>query len=66
MPNKKKKTHKGLAKRMKITASGKVLRHRAGRRHLLSHKSAKHRRRLRENGEVTGARAKTIREAIGS
>ncbi len=41
------KTKKSVAKRFKITASGKVLRSRAGKRHLLQTKSAKRRRGLR-------------------
>ena len=41
------KTHKGLKKRVKVTASGKVLAHHAGGSHLQSTKSAKRRRRLR-------------------
>lgn len=40
------KTKKSAAKRFKITATGKVLRPRAGRRHLLQGKSAKRRRGL--------------------
>jgi large subunit ribosomal protein L35 len=40
------KTRKAVAKRFKITASGKVLRSRAGKRHLLSTKSPKRRRSL--------------------
>ena len=40
------KTKKAAAKRFKITATGKVMRHGAGKRHLLGHKSAKHKRRL--------------------
>jgi len=40
------KTKKSVAKRFKITATGKVLRSRAGRRHLLTGKSSKRRRRL--------------------
>ena len=40
------KTRKAVAKRFKITARGKVLRSRAGRRHLLSSKSSKRRRSL--------------------
>jgi large subunit ribosomal protein L35 len=41
------KTKKSVAKRFKITATGKVLRPRAGRRHLLQTKSPKRRRSLR-------------------
>jgi large subunit ribosomal protein L35 len=40
------KTRKAVAKRFKITARGKVLRSRAGRRHLLQAKNAKRRRSL--------------------
>jgi large subunit ribosomal protein L35 len=42
------KTKKSVAKRFKITAKGKVLRSKAGRRHLLSSKNAKRRRALGE------------------
>jgi large subunit ribosomal protein L35 len=40
------RTKKSVAKRFKITATGKVLRPRAGRRHLLQAKSPKRRRAL--------------------
>jgi large subunit ribosomal protein L35 len=40
------KTKKSVAKRFKITATGKVLRARAGKRHLLQAKSPKRRRML--------------------
>jgi len=40
------KTKKSVAKRFKITATGKVLGSHAGRRHLLAGKSPKRRRRL--------------------
>jgi large subunit ribosomal protein L35 len=40
------KTRKAVAKRFKVTATGKVLRSRAGKRHLLSTKNAKRRRNL--------------------
>jgi large subunit ribosomal protein L35 len=40
------KTRKAVAKRLKVTARGKVLRARSSRRHLLSTKSAKRKRRL--------------------
>ena len=44
------KTKKSVAKRFKITATGKVLRSRAGRRHLAQTKNAK---RLRRLGKAT-------------
>src|SRR5438132_14322936 len=40
------KTRKSVAKRFKITARGKVLRAHSARRHLLSAKNAKRKRRL--------------------
>lgn len=42
------KTRKAVAKRFKVSATGKVLRSHAGRRHLLASKNAKRRRRLRK------------------
>ena len=46
------KTKKSAAKRFKITASGKVLRSSAGRRHLCQTKSPKRRRNLRGTTRV--------------
>ena len=40
------KTKKSVAKRFKITGTGKVMRMRAGKRHLLQTKNPKRRRRL--------------------
>ena len=40
------KTRKSVSKRFKITATGKVLRYRAGRLHLAQSKNAKRMRRL--------------------
>jgi large subunit ribosomal protein L35 len=40
------KTRKAVAKRFKITGTGKVLRTRSGKRHLLQGKSPKRRRNL--------------------
>ncbi|GAA4963198.1 hypothetical protein GCM10023238_33210 [Streptomyces heliomycini] len=42
----KNKSHSGASKRFKVTGSGKVLRERAGKRHLLEHKSSRVTRRL--------------------
>ena len=48
----RRKTKKAVAKRFKITASGKVLRSHASRRHLLSSKNAKKKRQLSKMGRV--------------
>jgi large subunit ribosomal protein L35 len=46
------KTKKSVAKRFKITATGKVMRSSAGRRHLAQTKSPKRRRNLRGTTRV--------------
>ena len=57
------KTHKGTAKRMKLTGSGKVVRRRAFKNHMLSNKSRK--RRIKTTATVEGAMAKNIKRALG-
>lgn len=52
MPSIKMKTHKGIKKRFKVTANGKVLHKRCGSSHLNSHKSGKQIRRLRKKSIV--------------
>jgi len=46
------KTKKSVAKRFKITATGKAMRSRAGRRHLAQSKNAKRLRRLGKTASV--------------
>jgi len=46
------KTRKSVAKRFKITATGKILRQHASRRHLLSSKSAKRKRLMAKSAVV--------------
>jgi large subunit ribosomal protein L35 len=41
------KTHKGAAKRFKKTGTGKILRHKAGLRHILSSKGKKQAKEVR-------------------
>jgi large subunit ribosomal protein L35 len=48
MPSVKLKTHKGVKKRFKVTANGKVTHKKCGSSHLNSHKSGKQIRRLRK------------------
>ncbi len=61
----KNKTHKGVAKRVKITGSGKTMRERAGRRHLLEKKSSRLTRRLYGNTDVAPADVKRLRKLLG-
>ena len=60
----KQKTHKGMKKRFKITASGKATHRSSNRGHKLSHKSATRKRHLRTEAIVTGTEAKKIAAAL--
>ncbi len=60
----KQKTHKGLSKRVKVTANGKVKHKKAGRGHLMSTKNAKRRRRLSNSSTMKSTMAKTARVAL--
>ncbi|XP_052180620.1 50S ribosomal protein L35, chloroplastic [Diospyros lotus] len=48
----KMKTHKASAKRFRVTGSGKIMRRRAGKQHLLRKKNAKRRSRLSKMQQV--------------
>ena len=50
----KMKTHKGTAKRVKLTKTGKVLRQRAFKNHMLSKKSKSRKRRINTSAQVEG------------
>ncbi len=59
------KTHKGMKKRFKISATGKVSHKRCGSSHLMSHKSGKQVRRLRKKSTLSvSAEAHRIRNAL--
>ncbi len=60
------KTHKGTAKRIKLTKTGKLLRRRAFGNHLLSKKSKSRKRVIKTEAQVTGKLAKNIKRAIGA
>jgi large subunit ribosomal protein L35 len=57
----KQKTHKGAAKRFRLTANGKVKRGHSGHTHILTKKSSKRKRKLRQATQVSDAFEKTIR-----
>jgi len=59
------KPHKGLKKRVKVTATGKVVRRRAGKGHLMSAKSGKRRRKLGRTTAVAKADIKNVRRLLG-
>jgi len=60
----KMKTHRGAAKRFKKTATGKVTRHHAFARHILTKKSAGRKRRLGAGVEVSSANAATVKRML--
>lgn len=64
MAKKKAKTKKSLLKRVKITANKKLLRAKAGRRHLLSGKSKKRKRKLRKQAVVSSAQKELIKGSL--
>jgi len=61
----KMKTHRGAAKRFKITGSGKVMRRKAFRNHILEKKPSTRTRRLAGETQVTGGDAERINRMLG-
>jgi large subunit ribosomal protein L35 len=62
----KQKTHRGAAKRFKVTAGGKVMRGHAGHSHILTKKTRKRKRTLRDTTPVKGKFAQTLKEMLGA
>ena len=60
------KTHKGTAKRIKLTSTGKITRRRAFGGHMLAKKSKRRQRASNTTAKVTGSMAKNVRRAIGA
>ena len=61
----KMKTCKALAKRVRVTATGKVMRRRPGSGHLKSRKSPRRIRRFRTTVEVPRGYAKKAKQRLG-
>ncbi len=59
------KTRKGIAKRIKVSATGKLLRRHAWKSHLLEHKSARRKRAYRSLQPVSPTDVKAVRRALG-
>ena len=60
----KMKTHRGAAKRVRRTASGKLKRHHAYHSHILSKKTTKRKRRLRSSSIVKPCDAKVLAKML--
>ncbi|MCD4670703.1 MAG: 50S ribosomal protein L35 [Actinomycetia bacterium] len=59
------RTHKGAAKRFKVTGSGKIIRRKAFKGHILTKKNAKVKRRLGNDVEVSSADTKKVKRLLG-
>ena len=61
----KMKTNKAVAKRLKVTGTGKLRRRKPGRGHLRSRKSPSQLRRFRKEKDVSPGFAKIARRMLG-
>ena len=59
------KTHRGSAKRFKITGSGKILRAKAYKSHIMEKKSPKRKRSCRHETEIAASDYKVIARNLG-
>jgi len=64
MRNKKLKTHRGAAKRFKVTATGKIIRSHSGKRHLMGAKASNRMRRLKKLTMVDASDAPKVRRML--
>jgi len=59
------KTHRGAAKRFKLTGTGKVKRNRAGMRHILTTKDSRTKRVLRKGSLVSKSQEDSVKKMLG-
>lgn len=59
------KTQKGLAKRIRVTRNGKLMRRNSWMSHRLHQKSKKHKRKDHTEQQVAHGDSKTVRRALG-
>lgn len=60
----KMKTNRAAAKRFKATGTGKIVRARANKSHILTKKSAQRKRRLRQSTVVDAINVKALRKML--
>jgi len=60
----KAKTHSGASKRFRRTGTGKIVREKTNRRHLLEYKSSKRTRRLEGRTEVSANDKKRVNKLL--
>jgi large subunit ribosomal protein L35 len=61
----KMKTHRGAAKRFRLTGSGKIMRRKAFKNHILEKKSPARKRRLGRESEVVNGDRDRIERLLG-
>jgi large subunit ribosomal protein L35 len=61
----KNKTHSGTKKRFRVTGTGKIMRERANKRHMLEAKSSRRTRRLAVDVALTPTDAKRVKRLLG-
>ena len=61
----KMKTHKGTAKRFRVTGSGKIMRAKAFKSHILTKKSQKRKRNFRKETQLSEADTKVVKKNLG-
>jgi len=59
------KTHRGSAKRFRVTGTGKIMRNKAYKSHILEKKSQKRKRNFRHETEVAKSDQKVIARNLG-
>lgn len=64
MANQKMKTKRAAAKRFKVTGSGKLVRNKANKSHILTKKTTKRKRRLRRATLVDDTNVKTMKKIM--
>ena len=60
----KMKSHRGAAKRFKKTGTGKIVRNRANKQHILTKKDPKRKRQLRRDTLISQADEKRIKQLL--
>ena len=60
------KTHKGMAKRIKLSANGKLMRRRAFRNHMLTKKQSATKREYVKEYEISSGDAANVKVMLGT
>ena len=64
MAKNKMKSHRGACKRLKLTGSGKIKRNKAYKRHILTKKTTKNKRKLRQPAMTDATNVKNMKKIL--